>query len=450
MVYVKEMLLRGRVAIYEDVIFGRLLRNSAWLLSASSIGIIVSFFQGVLVARILGVELFGVLGVIMTFVQVVNQLTSFRMREFVVKYVSDALGTQNLRQAAAIIKFALLVEITASFLAFGIILVLAPIGVRWFVTIEGGQELIVAYAIVILGNLAAETSTGILEVFNLFATHAIITTVAKVVSLMIICGVFFLQNGLWGVMLAYLIANGLSGLLLLLNAIQVTKQQLGVGWWRTSLQQINGQWYAISRFVLSTNISSTLSLVTRDSDLLWLSYLRNPTEVGYYKLAYTLATMVFVPVAPLMQTIYREISWQAAQSQWHYYRQLLRKGSLLSATYISLVMLLCVLFAPWLIYRFYGQEYEPVIPALFILLIGMGFAQVFFWARPSLLALGHADYAMKVNILIAVLKIVGIMSLVRNFGYLGNAILLTVLYVLGVSFMVKKTYALIHIQRNIN
>ncbi len=437
---------RGSRYLRSDPVFRRILTNSAWLLGADTIGLVFGMAQGILVARTLGVEQYGVLGVVMTFVTVVNRLTSFRMNEFVVKYLSDALAARREDQAAAAIKLAMLVEASASVLAFGIVLLLAPLGASWFVRMAHAETLITAYAFVILGNLVSETATGILQVFKQFQLQSLVISIGRAVSLVAVTVAFVLQGGLWGILLAYLVSNLVSAALLLISALRETGRRLGAGWWRVSFTALNGRWRSAGSFVLSTNISATLSLITKESDLLWLGYFRNPAEVGYYKLAMSLATLILMPVSPLAQTFYPEIAREAALRRWLRFRSLLRKASFLTAVYIIPVGCLMGMASPRLIGFFYGDEFMPAAPALVILLVGLGFAHILIWNRPGLLALGRPDYLMKVNILIAVLKIIGVFALLPTFGYIGNAALLTVLYFVGVAICVWKIHSEVYRQ----
>ena len=65
----------------------RVVKNSAYLFSATGISAALSMLQGILAARLLGVYAFGMLGAITQFTTVINILASFRMNELVVKYV---------------------------------------------------------------------------------------------------------------------------------------------------------------------------------------------------------------------------------------------------------------------------------------------------------------------------------------------------------------------------
>ncbi len=118
--------------LFENELFRRLIRNSSYLFSATGISALLSMIQGILVARLLGVEMFGVLGAITMFVSVVNKLASFRIGELVVKYVGEFEEKRDPNRAAAIFKVAVLIEITTSLAAFGLVWLLSPLGAQYF------------------------------------------------------------------------------------------------------------------------------------------------------------------------------------------------------------------------------------------------------------------------------------------------------------------------------
>jgi O-antigen/teichoic acid export membrane protein len=72
----------------------------------------------------------------------------------------------------------------------------------------------------------------------------------------------------------------------------------------------------LTHFAVSTNISASISLITKDSELLWVSLFRGPVETGYYRLALTLTNLVQMPISPLPQATYPELSRQAARGEW--------------------------------------------------------------------------------------------------------------------------------------
>jgi O-antigen/teichoic acid export membrane protein len=86
----------------------------------------------------------------------------------------------------------------------------------------------------------------------------------------------------------------------------------------------------------------------------------------------------------------------------------------------------------------YKPEFLPAYPALLILLAGFLVANTFYWNRVALLSIGRADIPTKVNLVLAILKIMGIFLLVPIYGYLASAALLAGSYILGVSYSVLR------------
>jgi O-antigen/teichoic acid export membrane protein len=435
---IKELTIRGRNLIKNDAIIRRLLSNTGWLFGTNGLGMILGFFQGVLVARMLGVAGYGLLGLITTFVTMVNQLTSFRMSEFVVKYTSEALVNGQKEDAATIVKFALITESIASALAFCILVFLAPLGNLYFIRTPGAEELILLYAVTIIGNLAFETTTGILQVFDCFQQQSISLFWGRFILLILIAIVFLLQGDIWGVMVANIAGSLCTSVLTLWFAFREIDRRLGRNWWRASLKNLSGQRKRILNFILSTNLGATLSLITKDSDLLWLGLLRNPVEVGYYKLATSLVGLAQFPIAPLSQVIYPEVAREKAAGNWIKFRQTLKKSTWLVLLYIIPTSIFLGLASPWLVMFFYGKEYGPAVIPFLILLVGNGFAKALFWNRPALLAIGFPEYALKISFLLTVVRLVFYVALLPIYGYIGIAVLSSAAYIIGNILLTQK------------
>jgi O-antigen/teichoic acid export membrane protein len=185
-------------------------------------------------------------------------------------------------------------------------------------------------------------------------------------------------------------------------------------------------------FAFSTNFSSTISLVAKDSEVLWVSAFLGTTQAGYYKLALALSNLLQLPVSPLPKATFPELSREIARSSWNNVGYVLRQGSRLAATYSIPMTIGLFIFGPWIISTFYGTEYLPAYPALSILLVGYTFVNIFYWNRVALLSLGRPIFPTIVNFIGMILKVAGIFLLVPQFGYLAFAGLLTGYYIFTV------------------
>jgi O-antigen/teichoic acid export membrane protein len=423
---------------FDNELIRRLVKNSGYLFGSTMITAAISMLQGILAARLLGVAVFGILGVITLFTTVLNRLVSFRMSELVVKYVGQYTEHDEPVSAAALFKIAALAELGASLVAFILIWLLAPLGARYFAKDPNTVILFRLYGSVVLFNMITESSTGLLQIFDRFRRFSTINITASLVTLSIIVVVYFTQGGILGILIAYLVGKAVGALSLSLSALREASHQWGRGWWRTPMAPLQKQGRELVRFAINTNISGSLSLITKDSELLWVSLLRSPVDAGYYKVALALANLVQLPISPLPQVTYPELSREVARRNWGSVRYVLRQGSILAGSYTLAVTIGLLLFGRPLLAFLYTPKYLPAYPALLILLAGYLVANTFYWNRVALLAIGLPEFPTKVNLVLALLKIVGIILLVPVYGYLASAALLAGSYIIGVSVSVLK------------
>lgn len=429
--------------LFANELIRRVVKNSGYLFSATGISAALSMLQGILIARILLPDAMGVLGVILTFTSVVNKLASFRMGELVVKYVGHFMETGDQPRAAAVFKAAAIAEMAASFIAFGLLYLLAPLGARYFAHDPSLVNWFVIYGLIVLANLIAESSTGLLQIFDKYRRMAFLSVIQSIFTLSVIALAYLRGGGLLDILLAYMGGKTIGALGLTMAAFIEANRRWGRGWWRAPLGLLRSQTAELANFAVSTNLSASLSLITKDSELLWLPLFTNTVQTGFYKQALGLINIVQMPVAPLPQATYPELSREVARKNWSNVRYVLRQGSLLAGSFTLAVSLIFLLFGRWIIRVLYTDVYLPAYPAVLILLAGFLFANTFYWNRTALLALGRPDYPTKVNLVLAVLKIIGIFLLVPRFGYLASAGLLAGSYILGISATVLKVRSIL-------
>ncbi len=425
--------------LFQSQIIRRLVKNSGYLFSATGISAALSMVQGILTARLLGVANYGLLGSIMLFASVINKFASFRMSELIIKYIGKHNEERDLQQAAAVFKAASLAEMLASILAYALIWLLAPLGAVYLAKDASLVDWFRLYGVIVLANLIAESSTGLLQIFDRYRNIAVLGVAQSLVSLAFISLTYLLHGGMQEILLAYIAGKVVSASGLTFLAWQEARRQWGAGWWRVPLGLLRPQARELAHFAVSTNISASLNLVNKDSELLWVSFFRTPIETGYYRLALSLANLIQMPVSPLPQATYPELSREVARKDWPSVSHILRQGSRMAGLYSLAATLVLALGGTIIIRFFYGTDYLPAYPALIILLAGFFAANLFYWNRIALLALGRPDYPTRVNLVMAALKVAGILLLVPRFGYLASAALLAGYYIFSVSLNAWKT-----------
>jgi O-antigen/teichoic acid export membrane protein len=431
----KALLSRLKKLLSEDRVLSRVLKNTGYLFSSTSIGLLLSLLQSVFAARLLGVAAFGLIGIITTFVTNVNRLFSFRMGEFIIRYLGKELTEDNRQKAGAVVKVAMLIEGATSLVAFIILMLLAPLGARLFAKDILALPLIQLYGFSILANMFAETTTGILQITNRFRTQAIVNLLQSVVTALMIFIAFLVNGSIYLVLLAYLIGKIILGISPVILSLYYLPKDLGRGWWKTPISVLPSS-REIVRYTLSTNLSGTVKMLASESEPLLVGYFLDQRAVGLYKLALSIVNPLMMPITPFISTTFPEMTRSIVARAWSQLRRLLKRVTLISAGWTGFVLLVMLTLGRWLIKLFYGAEFVPAYPVTMLLLVGFGFANIFFWNRSLLLSFGKAHIPLYVLLATALVKTGLAFLVVPKLGSMGEGLLLTAYLVISTSILV--------------
>ncbi len=421
----------------EDGLLRQVVKNSGYLFSSSTLSIPLGAIQSILAARLLGVTSIGVLGIVITLVTNFNRFFSFRMGEPVVKYMGEYMARGEKVRAAAVVKAAALTEVGTSVAAYLLLVLLAPLAARIFTQDPANAPLIYLYGLMLIANLIPETSTAVLQVGGHYRSQAALNLFSSAVTAALIVWAFIVRGNIWFIISAYLIGKVIYGVGMTGYAFFQAHRMLGANWLQAPLKNLperRGFW----KFALSTNMSGTVTLLARDSEELWLGLFLNPTAAGYYKMAKAVVSLLLTPITPLINTTYPEIAKASAQRIMGRLRDLLKKLTFLSGLWTVSTALILAIFGSWLIPFVYGPEFGPSYPAALLLLVGYGIANIFFWNRSLLLSLNLPNFSLIVTAIAAAIKIGLSFLLVPRYGYLMEASLLSVFFVLTVGFSVVR------------
>jgi O-antigen/teichoic acid export membrane protein len=381
------------------------------------------------------VAAFGLIGMMTTFVSNVSRLFSFRMGEFIVRYLGKELTEDNRQKAGAVVKVAMLIEGATSLAAFAILMLLAPFGAMYFAKDVNALPLIQLYGFSILAKMFSETAIGILQITNRFRVQAVINLTQSVITALLIFIAFLVDGSIYFVLVAYLVGKIILGVSPVILALFYMRSHISPRWWRTPLSVLP-PFKEIAQFTLSTNFSGTVKMVASESEPLLVGYFLDQQAVGLYKLALSIVNPLMMPITPFISTTFPEMTRSIVNKAWRELRRLLKRVTLISAGWTGLVLLVMLVAGKWLIGLFYGIEFVPAYPVTMLLLVGFGFANIFFWNRSLLLSFGKANIPLYVLLAAAVIKTGLAFWVVPALGSMGEGLLLTGYLVLSTASLV--------------
>lgn len=437
-----KRIISGFEAWGKDVILKKVVGNSAYLFGSQAIGAVIS----ILTANLLGVASFGELGVVIGFVTNINRLLSFRMGDFIVRYVGAFLAEGDRHRASAVLKVAALTELGSSGLAYLVLVLISGWVARVFINDPATQPLFIIYGIAIIGNILSETATGALQVTGHFRSLALLNLIQSLLTAGLFLAVFLRQGGIFEVMLVYLAGKLVLGIGPVIMALHWLPKSLGKGWWRTPLKGNLPDRKPMIKFAINSNFSGMVNIVARDSEVLWVSYFFDTTVAGYFKVALAVINLMVMPITPFISTTFPEITRHITKKQWGQLKQLLKRVTMISGTWtvaVAVGLLLLgrqLLFSPWDFFGrtifIYKEAFAPAYQVLLVLLIGFGIANVFFWDRSLLLAFGKADLPLKASFFAMLGKVTLAFLIVPVLGYMAEAALFSGYFLASVGVLV--------------
>lgn len=422
---------RVRNAWQEDNLLRRVVRNSSFLSSSNILAAGLSFIQGILVARLLGVDDLGKVTNIIAFATMVHNLLSFRMSEVLVRHFNTAVADGRRDQAGAIVRGAALAEAGTSVIAFFVLLLLAPWAAKTFAKDALSAPLFAIYGVTILSNVLYETSRGVLQAHRRFGRFAGIYLVQTCLTFLLIGGAALAGSESMAFILgAYIAGKTLAGVGIVILAVRTLNQELP-GWQGVPLNAYSG-WRGLFTFALNTNLNGTVTQLVRDNVPLYIGALTSTAGVGYFKVALSFTALLMMPIEPFIWPTYTEITSTIAEKKHALTRRLLQRVSLISLGWVGAAGGAIAALGWWIIPLLYGAEYAPAYPAVLILLAGYGFANIFGWNRPLLLALGKPAFPLISAALVGAVELAFIFLLVPGWGFLSAAAFLSAFLIISI------------------
>jgi O-antigen/teichoic acid export membrane protein len=399
---------------------GRLFKNSAWGMMGLVIRVGLGVVQVGLMTRALTVEQYGILTVIVVFPTLVQNLAGFRTSEFVARYCTEALerGDREGAGRLAIIGWAL--DGAVGLAAF-IIVVLAA-GTYLTVTLgdAGYRYLLSLYAVVVLSNAAFATARALLQVFGRFDQLFYIQVANAALRLALVALAYWRGWGIVGIAVALTISNVMEPLTAVILSLRQSRHRirfdLGRSVWTYALSHRR----EFASFLGAGYVEGTAQALSRNADVVLLSAIRGPAEVGLYQVAVQIVGYTTNLLTPMGQAILPDLQRSISLPRPQLLRRV-RQVTLMAGALSLAAALGTFVLAPWMIRLVVGDKFLPATVAVRIMIWSMVFSGALFWLFPLMLALKYQWVRVASVIFSGVSQVAFLAVLVPQFGYQGAA-----------------------------
>lgn len=399
------------------------MKNVSWLVVAKSVPSAANIVEMIILARVLGVELFGLLTLVIAYVKIVSSLLDFRVWESVVKYVGEFLEKDESDHALSMIKFSYIVDAVTGLLAFGICLLLAGVANEIFIKSSEGFELVLVFSFSLMVATVNSTSEALFRVFDRFKTIVFVKSSKAVFQLVSVLVVLYLGYGIKGVLFAYVAVSFFEFGLTQIVVNRILRDKGLGGWFSSKLGLLSHRMREITWFLLNTSFNATLKIGNEGRvAVLVLGYFFAAETAGLYKVARSIIKVVARITDPLYEVIFPKLVSLSTLNLHDRLVEIIRFSVKNLLKFMIPFLILVLLFTEQLIGLIFGTQYVPASNTMRVLAIAVLFTGSIFWLTPLLLAIGRPGLRTLVNMFRMLTYFVLLLVLVPKYSYLGAGI----------------------------
>jgi len=380
---------------FADGVFRRIFKNMGLLLGGRAAMGVFSLASLSLTAHGLGVEQFGIVVLVQTYVLVITGLTTFQSWQAVIRYGAISIEKGDRHSFQGLVKFTTALDVAGVIAATLIAYFAAPyIGPH-----VGWSEEVISYAqpysLLALFSIVA-TPTGILRLydrFDLLAAQSIMTPALRLVGIAV---AVFTDAPLWGYLLAWFIGGALGGLSLVWLGWREAQRRGQMEGLTMSFHSIAAPHQGIWKFCFASNLHSSLQLVTGHLATFLVGLVATPAAAGLFKVGRDVATVLSKPAEVATQSVYPEFARLGSQDNWSDFTRIIVRAAAISGGAGFLILLIVALIGKPFLGLFFGEEFRAAYDVLIMLVAAAAVTIAGFPMDPALYAMGRPGIALRI------------------------------------------------------
>jgi O-antigen/teichoic acid export membrane protein len=417
---VSSLIFPFSLSLLKQSLTVRVILNAGWASAATPINIILGVIQIGFMARILGPQGFGIIGLFVATCALFNSFFKVTSAETVMVYTSKATAANDMELVRHILRYCYRIDLVTSVFSALLVITASSILTQIFHIGSEQSHLLALFALTMVFQSTLEDSRSVLYLNNHFSWtfyQSVGHSAIKTASMAIL---FLIGAGLEEVVILLVLMSLLDGFSMWIMSRVSLRIKHG-----NRLKYTESAWWHIPREVFRFQVLGHLRRCTKSLnrylDILFIGYVGTSVQVGLYRSAKQIADHAYTPISGFLSSFFREYTNLYFSKDMEGLRLIARRFTLIFIL-ISVILGGILWFgAEVIIQIILGSEFLPATNIVRVLMISVVIVSGMFPLYSLPAAVGRAEPAFWSTLIGLVAQITALFILVPSVGAIGAA-----------------------------
>jgi O-antigen/teichoic acid export membrane protein len=399
-----------------------LFKNSSWVFFSNVFSTGLAFLRGIIIARGLGAELFGVYTIAVAFIATIQEIFNLNLGASLIRFGSQYRTAERSDKVVSLIKLSLWASSAAATIAFVAVALLTAFKYDTFIKQPGLTWFVLLYTVAASSIFYNQVSRGALRLYFKFKVNALIQMIMDIAEfILIVAALFFFPGSLSVFMLAIIVSRFINGAVPNIAAFRELGPELKAHA-AARVRLIADQFKEIRKFVITNSITKTLQSLINTGDVLLLGiFTASPVQAAYYAVGKKLAFSLLTLTDPLVTSIYPQLCKLRDENRTLEIGKMLVRLTLIALVPATAFFLISYFLGSWIMQTVFGAEYAAASDVFVILTAAALINAIFFWVQPLMQALDLLGARLLIYSIGIITGLAGAWYFVPLFGARGMA-----------------------------
>jgi O-antigen/teichoic acid export membrane protein len=394
------------------------LLNIGHLLTGNLFGSVIGMLGFVVTARALGPTDYGVLALTYSYTRAVERLISFQSWQPLIKYGAELQGAEHHDAYRSLLKFGLVVDMSAALMAYLVSIGLALLFGPLFGIGDEALRQVLIYSTVLLFQING-LPTAVIRLAGRFRLVAYGTLVGGLVRLAL-CSIGLVMGAdLFFFVIVWTVTQIMGAISLLFMAFLELRRQGVRNLWSAPLRGVTQRFKGLVSFTVGSNVELTLRSSANEFDTLIVGMLADPTAAGLYHIAKRLGRLILQLGVQVQAVLYPDVARMWAQHAFGEFRRTVLQMEILLMVFGLGILAATALCIRPLLYWTAGPQFIAAAPLAVVQMLAVAMLLSGGAVRPALLAMGRQPAILKIVLVATIAFQVTAFSMIPLVGAMG-------------------------------